>query len=98
MVIIYKTSWLTYAIARAVIKIPYIGLVNIVADKKIVEELIQNNANALNLANATETALHNPQIVDELAKVKDSLGGPGASLRAAQIVFKEISQIGQLNA
>ena len=41
MVIIYKTSWLTYAIAKAVIKIPYIGLVNIVAGKKIAEELIQ---------------------------------------------------------
>ena len=45
MVIIYKTSWLTYAIAKSVIKIPYIGLVNIVAGKKIAEELIQNDAN-----------------------------------------------------
>ena len=35
MVIIYKTSWLTYAIAKSVIKIPYIGLVNIVAGKKV---------------------------------------------------------------
>src|SRR5271170_7887383 len=54
MVIIYKTSWLTYAIAKAVIKIPYIGLVNIVAGKKIAEELIQNDATADNIANAME--------------------------------------------
>ena len=90
MVIIYKTSWLTYAIAKAVIKIPYIGLVNIVAGKKVAEELIQNDATADKIANAIETALHNPQIVDELAAVKTSLGGPGASLRAAQVVLEEL--------
>jgi lipid-A-disaccharide synthase len=90
MVIIYKTSWLTYAIARAVIKIPYIGLVNIVAGKKIVEELIQIDANALNIANAIETTLHNPHIVDDLAAVKTSLGTPGASLRAARVVLETL--------
>jgi len=90
LVVIYKTSWLTYCIARALIKIPYIGLVNIVAGEKIVEELIQNDANADNIAKAIETALHNPQIVDELAKVKTSLGEPGASLRAARLVLEEL--------
>ena len=86
MVIIYKTSWLTYAIARAVIKIPYIGLVNVVAGKKIAEELIQNNATAPKIADAVENALHSPLITDELSALKNSLGAPGASLRAAQIV------------
>ena len=76
MVIIYKTSWLTYAIARSVIKIPYIGLVNIVAGKKIADELIQRDANAINIAHHLETALHNPQIIEELAAVKNSLGDP----------------------
>ena len=74
MVIIYKTSWLTYAIAKSVIKIPYIGLVNIVAGKKIVEELIQNDANAANIANALESALYDHHIIDELTAVKTSLG------------------------
>ncbi len=90
MVIIYKTSWLTYCIAKAVIKIPYIGLVNIVAGKKIAEELIQNEANATNIANAIETALHNPNSIDELTAVKTSLGEPGASMRAARIVISSI--------
>jgi len=90
MVIIYKTSWLTYAIAKSVIKIPYIGLVNIVAGKKIVEELLQNDATALRLSDALEAALHNPHIVDELTAVKTSLGEGGASLRAARIILKEI--------
>ncbi len=90
MVIIYKTSWLTYAIAKAVIKIPYIGLVNIMAGKKIVEELIQNDANALNIANSLESALYNHHIIEELAAVKTSLGAPGASLRAARLILKEL--------
>jgi lipid-A-disaccharide synthase len=90
MVIIYKTSWLTYCFAKALIKIPYIGLVNIVAGKKVAEELIQNNANALNIANAMEAALHNPHIIEELAAIKTSLGEPGASLRAAQVVLSVI--------
>ena len=74
----------------AVIKIPYIGLVNIVAGKKIAEELIQNDATADNIANAIEAALHNPQIIDELAAVKTSLGEPGASLRAARVVLDDL--------
>jgi len=91
MVIIYKTSWLTYAIAKAVIKIPYIGLVNIVAGKKVVQELIQNEANATNIANAMQAALSDPEIVKELAAVKTSLGAPGASLRAARIVIDAVA-------
>jgi len=90
MVIIYKTSWLTYAIAKSVIKIPYIGLVNIVAGKKVAEELIQNDANAVNITNAVETALHNHQIIDELAAIKAILGSSGASQRAAQVVLETI--------
>jgi lipid-A-disaccharide synthase len=90
MVIIYKTSWLTYGLAKSLIKIPYIGLVNIVAGKKIVEELIQNDATAARLSDALEAALRNPHIIDELAAVKTSLGEPGASLRAARIVLKEL--------
>ena len=87
MVIIYKTSWLTYAFAKAVIKIPFIGLVNIVAGKKVAEELIQNDANAVKIANATESALFNQQTIEDLAAIKTLLGTSGASQRAAQVVL-----------
>jgi len=90
MVIIYKTSWLTYFLARSLIKIPYIGLVNIVAGKKVAEELIQNDATAAKIANALESSLYNHHIIDELAALKNSLGLPGASLRAAQIILETI--------
>jgi lipid-A-disaccharide synthase len=90
MVIIYKTSWLTYTLAKLVIKIPYIGLVNVVAGKKIVEELIQNEANPSRIANAIQAALHDQQIKDELAAVRISLGTSGASLRAAHVILDKI--------
>ena len=78
------------AIAKSVIKIPYIGLVNIVAGKKVAEELIQNNATAASIANALESALCDHHIIDALTAVKTSLGSPGASLRAARLVLEEV--------
>ena len=92
MVIIYKTSWPTYAIAKNVIKIPYIGLVNVVAGKKIVPELIQNDCNAVNIAENVETVLGNQDILEELRKVKTALGEPGASRRAAKVILEELAK------
>ncbi len=91
MVVIYKTSWITYAIAKAVIKIPYIGLVNVVAGKKIVPELIQNDCNSENIANTVEKILNDPAMIDNLKQVKTALGLPGASHRAAQVVLDTLS-------
>ncbi len=90
LVVIYKTSWITYAIAKAVIKIPYISLVNIVAGKKIVEEFIQNDASAQKLTEGLEEALHNPKLIDELSRVKELLGSSGASYKAANVVLETI--------
>ncbi|MBF0489091.1 MAG: lipid-A-disaccharide synthase [Candidatus Omnitrophica bacterium] len=90
MVVIYKTSWITYAIAKAVIKIPYIGLVNVVAGKKIVPELIQNDCNAKQIAETVNTILKNKTMVEDLKNIKAALGLPGASHRAAQVVLQEL--------
>ena len=90
MVIVYKTSWLTYAIAKAVVKIPYIGLVNVVAGKKIVPELIQNDCTPANIASSIESVLRDQNLIEELRKVKTALGEGGASRRAAEIVLKAI--------
>jgi lipid-A-disaccharide synthase len=94
MVILYKTAWPTYWIAKAFVKIPYIGLVNVVAGRKIVEEFIQNEATAPNLAGAIEKIFANPntygQMTNDLAQVKASLGSSGASQRAANIILEEV--------
>lgn len=70
LVIIYKTSWLEYLIARMVIKIPYIGLCNILIQKKIVQELLQDDANAPKIAHEIDRILND---IDYRQKMLDSL-------------------------
>ncbi len=96
MVVVYKTSWLTYMIGRMLIKVKTIGLVNIVAGKKIVPELIQNKVKPLPLAVEAAAMFEDPargqRIRMELAQIKDKLGTPGASVRVADAVCKIIEQ------
>ena len=94
MLIVYKTSWPTYLISRLAIRIPMIGLVNVVAGTKVAPEFIQHRANpsaiaqgALNLwANAAEREA----MKSAFQKIRASLGTPGASQRAAQAVLAEL--------
>lgn len=96
MIIIYKTSFLSYLIGRCVVKIQDIGLVNIVAGKRIVPELIQYNAIPERIAKEALRILQDKErqgiIRKELAEVKLKLGFPGASSRAAYEVLKFLRQ------
>lgn len=58
MVTFYKLNWLTYHIVKFMIKIPYYSLPNIVAGKKVIQELIQNDATPENLANEIEKLMN----------------------------------------
>jgi len=92
MVIIYKTSLVTWFLAKNLIKIPDIGLVNVVAGKRIVPELVQFQVNAKNIARETlETLQNQDEIKLELKQVKQKLGSPGASNRAAHLIQKILS-------
>ena len=68
LVIIYKMSWLEYQIARHLVKIPYVGLCNILANKKIVLELLQNDATAEKIAEEMEKILNNNSYREEMIK------------------------------
>jgi len=88
--IIYKMGLLNYLLYRPQVKIPFIGIVNIVAGRKIIPEYIQFGAapekiaaNALELLN-NRIKLENMRV--ELAAVKSLLGQPGAAHRAAKII------------
>jgi len=92
MVVVYKTSLITWLLARLLVKIPYIGLVNVVAEKKIVPECVQFDATAEKISGelikiADDKTLWQ-DIQQELQKVKSALGHPGASRRAAEIILK----------
>jgi lipid-A-disaccharide synthase len=96
MVIIYKVSFLTWAMAKALIKIPYIGLVNVVAGQKIIPELVQFDATPKKIAATCIHLFENSQarekIQAELYAVKNTLGIPGATERAAQEIIKFLGQ------
>jgi lipid-A-disaccharide synthase len=95
MVVVYKTSWATWFIARMVVKIPCIALVNIVAGRKIAEELLQNNASPEAIAQETLKLLepaHALKMRHDLSSIKTLLGASGASQRAARVVIEELSE------
>jgi lipid-A-disaccharide synthase len=93
MILLYKTTWPTYWLARRVIRVKWIGLVNLVAARSIVPELIQNEATAERVAREAWRLLHDRHAYDEmkagLREVRQSLGTPGASRRAAEVVLAE---------
>ncbi|MEX5213205.1 MAG: lipid-A-disaccharide synthase [Nitrospiraceae bacterium] len=92
MVLLYTTAWLTYWIARYKILVQWIGLVNIVAGRTIVPELIQREATPERLSEEAMRLLRDPEAArtmkEALRKVRESLGKPGASHRAAEAILK----------
>jgi lipid-A-disaccharide synthase len=94
MVVVYKTSWLTYGIGRALVKVKNIGLVNIVAGRTIVPEFIQHKANAKKMADSALRILSDKQrlteMKTELVAVKGMLGTFGASRRVAERILKMV--------
>ena len=89
MVIVYRMSWLSYLLARIFIHVKHIGLVNIVAGKTVVPELIQDNATPAKIVAALGTLLMDQgkyeQVVRDLKQVRMQLGDGGASGRAAAV-------------
>jgi lipid-A-disaccharide synthase len=90
LVVAYKTSTWTYAIARRVVKIPHIGLVNVVAGREVAQEFVQDAVVPERVADALLPLL-NPadrrrsEMLERLAEVRSRLGTPGAADRVAAI-------------
>ena len=95
MLIIYKVSFLTWLVGKMLVKIPDIGLVNIVAGARIVPEFIQFDATAEKIADEAIGLISSPEKINEvkinLRAVKEKLGGPGASRRAARSILATLS-------
>ena len=86
-VVCYKSSNFSYQIGKRVVRVPYISLVNLVAGKKIVEELIQNNFTTRTLTVALREAIKNSKkIKEDYIEMRAALGGGGASKRVATMV------------
>ena len=90
MVIVYKVSLPSYWIGKRLIRVDHIGLVNLVAGREIVPELIQKDVNPETITEKALRILKNPvlcqQMIESMAEVRKNLGEPGAAQRAARIV------------
>jgi lipid-A-disaccharide synthase len=91
-VTMYKTSWATYEIGKRIVKVKSLTMPNLLADEEVFPEFIQNAATAENIAGAALNLLLNESrrksMKARLAEVISSLGGPGASRRAALAITR----------
>ena len=88
-VVCYKTSSISYFLAKLVVKVKYIALVNLICDKEVVKELIQDDFNADNLVNELNRILNKKnktQILSDYDSLTRLLGDVGASKRAADAI------------
>lgn len=96
MVIAYRVSPLSYRIGKAVVRVPHIGLVNIVAGKEVVPELIQGDVSPARLAREAVRLLTpgpiRERVIRDLGEVKSLLGPRGASKRTARRVLEMMSR------
>lgn len=88
--LLYKASWSTYVLGRYLIQVPFLGLANLLAGKRVIPEFIQGGAKAKFIAFEAAALLNNPaasqEMRNEFKAVRNKLGTPGASTRAARIV------------
>ncbi len=94
-IVCYKTSWLSYQIGKLLVNLKFISLVNLIMDRQVVKELIQNDFNEVNL----EAALH--QLLDDYNRavmfldyydLEQELGGKGASNKLADLIVNKNSE------
>lgn len=89
-VVCYRTGRISYEIARRLIAVPYISLVNLIADKPAVTELIQNDLTPERLADELRQILpggsRRAAMLTDYAELRDRVGGPGASDRAGELM------------
>ncbi len=96
IVIVYKTSYLTYLIGKRLIRVDNIGMVNIVAEETVVPELIQENVTQERVYAELKKILSDKELLlsikKKLSRIKSKLGTIGASKRAASIIYRFLNE------
>jgi lipid-A-disaccharide synthase len=93
-VVVYKANAISIAIARRLVKIKFISLVNLIMNKAVVKELIQEDCNTQSLTDELNLILHNPvyrsQMLIDYQQLAEKMGEPGASKKAAGLIIKAL--------
>ena len=95
MAIVYKTSGINFRLVRPLIKIDHFGLINLIAEKRIATEMIQDDFTPQSLAAELQRILEpneNDRIRGELKTTVEKLGEGGASKRAAAAIIKLVEE------
>ena len=99
MVIAYRAAPLTFALARRLVSVPFIGMPNLIAERAVVPELLQDDATGERLAAEAARFLDDPAYhaatVAALAALRPRLGGGGAARRAAAIAVEMLGLAGE---
>ena len=93
-VVCYKGSFISYNIAKRIIDLDFISLVNLIMDREVVKELIQGDFKVKNLKSELDLILEDTErqhIFENYRRLKKKLGGPGASQRTAELIVGKIS-------
>lgn len=88
-VVVYKGGTISIAIARMLVKIRFISLVNLIMDRKVVTELIQEDCNTVNITDELLRLIEGPgrtQIMEDYKQLSVIMGEPGASARTASLI------------
>ena len=95
MIIVYRLAWLTYGLARLLVRVDHIGMVNIIAGETVVPELIQNEMTAERIAAESEAILEDRELrermIAKLTEVRERLGSPGAAGKVADLALAMMS-------
>jgi lipid-A-disaccharide synthase len=90
-VVCYKANWISYQIAKRIITLKYISLVNLILEREAVKELIQNDLNTKNLCKELAEIMEGPKrkmIFEAYYELEIKLGGRGASENAASFIVE----------
>ena len=92
-VVCYKGSWISYQIAKRIITLKYISLVNLIMDKEVVKELIQDELHTENLKVELNKILNlesRTVLLQNYAALQQNLGGEGASNKTAELIVNSL--------
>lgn len=92
-VVCYKGSWASYQIAKRIITLKYISLVNLIMDEEVVTELIQEECNTKRIKEELKKILesnHRNTLLEKYALLEDKLGGIGASKKTAALIVSDL--------